>query len=99
MRRQSFPADLFADPAWDMLLELYAIKCEGRRVSTSKLSIAAGVPSTTALRWIDKLEAEELVVRTVDPMDARRIWIALSATGIAAMESYLERIPLQQAGI
>jgi DNA-binding MarR family transcriptional regulator len=82
-----------------MLLELYAIKCEGRRVSTSKLSIAAGVPSTTALRWIDKLEAEELVVRTVDPMDARRIWIALSATGIAAMESYLERIPLQQAGI
>ena len=99
MRRQAFAADLFADPAWDMLLELYAIKCEDRRISISKLSFAAGVPSTTALRWIDKLEVEGLVVRTEDPMDARRVWIALSPSGLAAMDSYLRRIPLQQAVI
>ncbi|MGN6850650.1 MAG: MarR family transcriptional regulator [Sphingomicrobium sp.] len=97
LRRQSFAADLFADPAWDMLLELYAIKCEGRRISISKLSMAAGVPGTTALRWIDKLDAEGLVVRTEDPTDARRVWITISPSGLAAMDSYLQQIPLQQS--
>jgi hypothetical protein len=32
-RRQFFSADLFADPAWDIMLELYALQCEQRRIS------------------------------------------------------------------
>ena len=90
-RREIFAGELFADPAWDMLLELYALTCEGRRISVSKLSFAAGVPATTALRWIDKLEAEGLVIRFEDPLDARRIWISLSETGYSAMECFVER--------
>jgi DNA-binding MarR family transcriptional regulator len=92
LRRELFDGDLFADPAWDMLLELYALTCEGVRISVSKLSFAAGVPATTASRWIDKLEAERLVVRSEDPLDARRIWIALSDSGYSAMELFVERI-------
>ena len=42
-RRKFFNEQLFADPAWDMLLELYALKCEDLRISVSKLSHAAGV--------------------------------------------------------
>lgn len=91
LRRELFDGDLFADPAWDMLLELYALTCEGRRISVSKLSFAAGVPATTASRWIDKLEAEGLVVRFEDPLDARRIWISLADSGYSAMESFVER--------
>lgn len=92
LRRELFDGNLFADPAWDMLLELYALTCEGRRISVSKLSFAAGVPATTALRWIDKLEAEGLVIRFEDPLDARRIWISLSDLGYSAMESFVERV-------
>jgi len=92
LRRELFDGNLFADPAWDMLLELYALSCEGRRISVSKLSFAAGVPATTALRWIDKLEAEGLVIRFEDPLDARRIWISLSDCGYSAMESFVERV-------
>ena len=92
LRRELFDGNLFADPAWDMLLELYALACEGRRISVSKLSFAAGVPATTALRWIDKLESEGLVVRFEDPLDARRIWITLSQSGYSAMESFVERV-------
>jgi hypothetical protein len=92
LRRELFDGDLFADPAWDMLLELYALTCEGGRISVSKLSFAAGVPATTALRWIDKLEAEGLVVRFEDPFDARRVWISLSDAGYSAMETFAERI-------
>jgi DNA-binding MarR family transcriptional regulator len=91
-RRRFFDGELFADPAWDMLLELYALEGEGRRISVSKLSVAAGVPCTTALRWLDKLEAESLLVREEDPADGRRVWVMLSPTGIAAMDSYIRQI-------
>jgi len=91
-RRQFFDERLFADPAWDMLLELYALECEGRSISISKLSFAAGVPGTTALRWVDKLEEKALIVRTDDALDGRRTWIALSERGFATMRLYLEQI-------
>jgi DNA-binding MarR family transcriptional regulator len=91
-RRKFFDSDLFADPAWDMLLELYALECEGRRISVSKLSVAAGVPCTTTLRWIDKLESESLVIRAADPLDARRMWIGLSDVGFERMRAYIEQV-------
>lgn len=98
VRREFFGAQLFADPAWDMLLELYALTCEGRRVSISKLSLAAGVPGTTALRWMEKLEAECLVVRTDDPLDARRVWITLSKSGHSAMEAFVNALAGRDPG-
>ena len=91
-RPKFFNEQLFADPAWDMLLELYALKCEDLRVSVSKLSLASGVPGTTALRWIDKLEAEELLFRRDDPLDGRRIWVEISDKGLEAMRAYLQHI-------
>ena len=96
-RREIFGAHLFADPAWDMLLELFALTCEGRRVSVSKLSHAAGVPGTTALRWIDKLETECLILRSDDPHDARRVWVTLSRSGFSAMNSFVERVTGREA--
>jgi DNA-binding MarR family transcriptional regulator len=91
-RRKFFNEQLFADPAWDMLLELYALKCEDLRISVSKLSHAAGVPGTTALRWIDKLEQELLLFRKEDPLDGRRIWIELSDKGLERMRAYLQHL-------
>lgn len=91
-RRKFFDDQLFADPAWDMLLELYALECEGHRISVSKLSVAAGVPCTTTLRWIDKLESESLIVRSADPLDARRVWVALSQVGVKTMRAYIEEV-------
>lgn len=91
-RFQFFNDHLFSDPAWDMLLELYALECEGRRISVSKLSVAAGVPCTTTLRWIDKLESESLIVRADDPFDARRVWIGLSERGVEAMRDYVDEV-------
>lgn len=88
-RRRHFDADLFADPAWDILLELYALSCEQQRTSVSKLCISAGVPATTALRWIEKLDADGLVTRQDDPLDGRRVWVALSDKGTTAMKGYL----------
>ncbi|WP_425262522.1 winged helix DNA-binding protein [Sphingobium cyanobacteriorum] len=78
IRADFLPGDLFADPAWDMLLDLLAARLEQERVSVSSLCIAAAVPPTTALRWIRTLTDKGLVKRHADPHDGRRVFIALA---------------------
>jgi len=63
LRDQFFAKELFADPAWDMLLDLMASRLEQSRVAVSSLCIAAAVPPTTALRWIRTLTEQGLFVR------------------------------------
>lgn len=55
LRDEFFMPGLFADPAWDMLLDLYAAELEDQPVSVSSLCIAAAVAPTTALRWIARM--------------------------------------------
>lgn len=88
MRAQYFAEELFADPAWDMLLDLFAAGLERRQVSVSSLCIAAAVPPTTALRWIGTLHEAGLFERQADPSDRRRAYIGLSAKGLDGMRSY-----------
>ena len=89
LRDQFLGADLFADPAWDMLLDLMAARLEGQRVPVSSLCMAAAVPPTTALRWIKVLSEQGIFVRTADPQDGRRIYIELADEVAAALEAYL----------
>ena len=89
LRDRFFAPDLFADPAWDMLLDLTAARLEEVNVSVSSLCIAAAVPPTTALRWIKSLTEQGLVERVADPDDQRRIFIGLSDEGFARMCAYL----------
>jgi len=80
--------DLFGEPAWDILLDLFVAAKERRRVSVTSACIGSAVPSTTALRWISILEKQGLLVREADPGDARRVYVKLSARGYAAMLEY-----------
>lgn len=87
-REVFFGANLFDDPAWDILLQAYVARLDQERLSITGLCIASSVPSTTALRWLNKLEQDGWLSRRNDPLDARRSWIELSDKGLAAMESY-----------
>jgi hypothetical protein len=89
-RARFFPADIFADPAWDMLLDLVAARLEGKRVPVSSLCIAAAVPTTTALRWIRSLTEAGIFVRQLDPDDARRSHIEIAPAAADAMLAYLQ---------
>ena len=89
LREQFFPTDLFADPAWDMLLDLMAARIEGRGVAVSSLCIAAAVPPTTALRWIRSMTEHRIFIRRADPIDGRRVFIELSDATAQAMTAYL----------
>jgi hypothetical protein len=88
MRDRFFPGDLFADPAWDMLLDLFAARMEGDNVAVSSLCIAAAVPPTTALRWIKTMTDADLFERHADPMDGRRIFIRLSDRATDGMQRF-----------
>ena len=92
-----FDSDLFADPVWDMLLELTVAHAEHRRVTVKVLCIASGVPHTTALRWIHHMSDKGLISRTEDQADKRRVFIQLSDKGMRAMADYFAQIvPLTQ---
>lgn len=89
-RDKFFSEHLFADPAWDMLLQLYVAELDQIRLATSSLCASAAVPTTTALRWISTLANEGLIDRRNDPLDGRRVFIALSAKGVRSMEAYFQ---------
>jgi hypothetical protein len=92
LRARFFDAALFADPAWDMLLDLAAARAEHKQVSVTSLCIASGVPPTTALRWISQLTAAGLLERIEDETDRRRAFLALTDKAAEAMARYFATI-------
>ncbi|MDC0886572.1 winged helix DNA-binding protein [Altererythrobacter sp.] len=92
MRARFFDGDLFADPAWDILLDLTAARAEHTRVSVTSLCIASGVPPTTALRWISQMSEAGILQRVEDESDKRRAFIALTDTAAEAMARYFAEI-------
>jgi len=60
LRARYFSQELFADPAWDMLLDLLQAEIAQLRVPVSSLCIAAAVPATTALRWLKTMVSQGL---------------------------------------
>lgn len=89
LRDQFFGPGLFEDPAWDMLLDLFAAELERVQVSVSSLCIAAAVAPTTALRWIARMTDAGLFERHPDPFDRRRAFMALSSHASLGMRNYV----------
>lgn len=91
-RSSFFPGELFSDPCWDMMLDLYAAELSQVRVSVSSLCIASNTPSSTALRWISALERTELIERRPDPLDGRRFFLSLTRDAVERFERYFSSL-------
>jgi DNA-binding MarR family transcriptional regulator len=92
LRSRFFAEDMFADPAWDMLLDLLQAEIAQLRVPVSSLCIAAAVPATTALRWLKNMTDQGLFVRRADPHDGRRVFVELSREASVAMRRYFAEV-------
>jgi DNA-binding MarR family transcriptional regulator len=88
LRSKFFDANLFADPAWDILLDLYRAHLAQQRICITSVCFGSGVPVSTALRWLNALEQRGLTKRSNDPLDARRSFVALTPKGVSAMAGY-----------
>lgn len=76
---------LFGEPTWDILLDLFIAELKGTKMQTTSACIGAQVPQTTALRWIALLERENLVHRYRDRTDSRRVYIRLTELALGKM--------------
>jgi DNA-binding MarR family transcriptional regulator len=73
------------EPAWDILLDLAVAQYWRRETSVTSLCIAADVPSTTALRWINGMTKAGLIVRRPCLRDGRRSFLAIAPATYQAM--------------
>ena len=90
LRRQFLPGELFHEPAWDMLLALFASRDDRMPMNIKALVSMSDAPVTTSQRWIEHLYKLRLIDRVIDPADRRRVEISLSAVGSDAVTSYLQ---------
>lgn len=92
LRSRYFAEELFADPAWDMMLDLLQAEIAQLRVPVSSLCIAAAVPATTALRWLKTLVSQGLFLRRADPHDGRRVFVELAPETSNALRRYFGEV-------
>lgn len=92
LREEVLGADLFSDPAWDILLDVYAATARGEKVQISSLSPMSGVPSSTARRWAHKLIELGILERERDPKDHRLTYIRLSKAGHQRIMTFITRL-------
>ena len=89
-RDRIFPPDMFADPAWDILLILYWAHHVEQRLTVTNVCTSAAVPPTTALRWIETLRGLGLVRKSPHPLDGRVQWLDLTADATSKLDQYLD---------
>ena len=92
LRTNYFSENLFADQAWDMMLELLVAELSGQRIAVSTLSDSAAIPPSTAIRWINSLVQQGLFVRRDDPLDGRRVFVELAPETSVRLRQYFFEI-------
>lgn len=87
MRRHYLPQEIFGEPGWEMLLDLFINRNDGKPVNVSSLCLATDAPKTTALRYIDLLFEQGLIRKTPSPQDGRIIYIDLTENGYSSTKA------------
>jgi hypothetical protein len=89
---QALGFEVFPNPVWDMLLDLYLAHHEHREVYLWPLCIASHCPLSTAHRKVAFMERRGLVARSNHGRDRRRINVAMTDKGAETMDVILDRI-------
>lgn len=94
-RRRFFSTMVFGEPAWEMLLALFAHTPGEEGMTAEKLISSVEVPASVGKRWIDYLERERLLVRHAAGADEATSVISLTPEAEARLTSYIESIEAQ----
>jgi hypothetical protein len=90
-RDKLFRTALFNDPAWELLLRLFAAELDGRTVrSADVLGLVPAIPSSTLLRWINVLEKDGLIVR--NQREGQEV-VRITMDGLGSMHALFEVLP------
>jgi DNA repair protein RadC len=91
-RGRLFPQVFFGDPCWNIMLDVFVCELEGSTTSVKSACLAARVPVSTALRWVEALCRKDVLQRSRDPVDGRRSFLRLSAESKERMIAYAEMV-------
>ena len=86
LRNEFFDAEMFGEPAWDILLDLYDAELSQQRLPISSIGLSSGLAPTTTIRWLSTLEGKGLVRREPDPLHGRRVFASLSPEAVRALD-------------
>lgn len=96
LRATYFASSIFHEPAWEALLVLFVADARNETLNIKALASMLDSPLTTSQRWIEYLASINLITRTVDEADRRRIEVALTDKGRRALSAYLIAIQAER---
>ncbi|MDX3901591.1 MAG: MarR family transcriptional regulator [Sphingobium sp.] len=80
-KRDQHASGLFADPAWDMLLHLFAASLEGTQVTVREASLVATCPPKTSLRYLGLMAEAGLIGQKDHHHESRAKIIEITSEG------------------
>lgn len=92
LRHRIFPEAAHKQTAWTMLLVAYQHSVKRIPLSVTAICGLSHEPPTTALRHLEVLEREGLLLREPDINDGRRYWITLSKEGRKLLVRYFTEL-------
>ena len=90
-RERLFGSSLFGDTGWDILLDLFIAREEGRDVTLSSICESARLAESAMLRCLAMLIEEGLILREARSQDPRGNHLTLSGGALALMRQYFSR--------
>ena len=89
LRRQLIGSpELFGEPAWEILLDVFVHECERKPLAITSTCATAGIPMSSGLRLIQRLCEAGLLRRFPDPFDGRRCFLRLQPAARDRMRAY-----------
>lgn len=89
LRRQLLGSpELFGEPAWEILLDVFVHECERKPLAITSTCATAGIPMSSGLRLIQKLCDADILQRLPDPFDGRRCFIRFKPPAFDRMLAY-----------
>ena len=89
-RNGALGGDLFGDPAWELLLHLFAASEEGEPLLVADLCSHSSVSPASGLRWIKALESEGKIVLVPNLGSPDRPFVKLAPAAYEQMRRLLE---------
>ncbi|MES2290343.1 MAG: hypothetical protein V4530_11460 [Pseudomonadota bacterium] len=85
-----FGREIFGEPAWEILLDLFIGRAKERKTSSTSAAIASRAPMTTALRYLSILEEHGLIIKRTAEHDLRVHYVQLTDDAYQAIIEMFE---------
>lgn len=92
LRASMFDPQVINDSSWTLAQDLFAARLKGEKMRTKELCATSGLPQTTVLRHLDRLEKLDLIRREADRDDSRVTLITMTDWGARCIREYYSQV-------